>query len=303
MSRPVVLLNARLLDPATGLDGQGGAADRRREDRGARPRRHRGAGTRRSRVIDAMGLCLAPGLVDIASSWASLEPSTRSGSTAVRRRPPPAASPHGGPAQHRPADRRAGHGRVRGAPGTAGEAGQGLPMPRSPSSWRAMSWRRSASSRRPGRWPLPNGERALANARVMRRALAYATGFDALIVQHPEEPALAEHGAMNEGQLACAWAWPGSAGRRDADGGARPAPARTDRRPAAFRARLDGGCTRRDPRRQGARPAGHLRHGPLPGAQRARGRRLPDLRQGLAAAALGGRPARRGRGAARRPSM
>ena len=47
-----------------------------------------------------------------------------------------------------------------------------------------------------------DGERALANARVMRRALAYATGFDALIVQHPEEPALAEHGVMNEGQLA-----------------------------------------------------------------------------------------------------
>ena len=47
-----------------------------------------------------------------------------------------------------------------------------------------------------------DGERALANARVMRRALAYAAGFGALIVQHPEEPALAEHGVMNEGQLA-----------------------------------------------------------------------------------------------------
>jgi dihydroorotase len=47
-----------------------------------------------------------------------------------------------------------------------------------------------------------DGERALANARVMRRALAYATGFDALIVQHPEEPTLAEHGVMNEGPLA-----------------------------------------------------------------------------------------------------
>ena len=47
-----------------------------------------------------------------------------------------------------------------------------------------------------------DGERALADARVMRRALSYAAGFDALIVQHPEEPALAEHGVMNEGALA-----------------------------------------------------------------------------------------------------
>jgi dihydroorotase len=47
-----------------------------------------------------------------------------------------------------------------------------------------------------------DGERALANARIMRRALSYATCFDALVVQHPEEPALAEHGVMNEGALA-----------------------------------------------------------------------------------------------------
>jgi dihydroorotase len=47
-----------------------------------------------------------------------------------------------------------------------------------------------------------DGERALADARVMRRALSYAANFDALIVQHPEEPALALNGVMNEGALA-----------------------------------------------------------------------------------------------------
>ena len=47
-----------------------------------------------------------------------------------------------------------------------------------------------------------DGERAVANARVMRRALSYASSFDALIVQHPEEPELAAGGAMNEGALA-----------------------------------------------------------------------------------------------------
>jgi len=47
-----------------------------------------------------------------------------------------------------------------------------------------------------------DGERAVADALVMRRALSYARAFDTLILQHPEEPALADDGAMNEGELA-----------------------------------------------------------------------------------------------------
>ncbi len=46
-----------------------------------------------------------------------------------------------------------------------------------------------------------DGERAIANAQVMRRALSYAKTFDALIVQHPEEPELAG-GDMNAGETA-----------------------------------------------------------------------------------------------------
>ena len=142
-----------------------------------------------------------------------------------------------------------------------------------------------------------DGERALANARVMRRALSYATGFDALIVQHPEEPALAEHGVMNEGQLASRL---GLAGIPPA---AEAMMVERDLRLVEltggrlhFAHVSTAGALAGDPRRQGAGPAGDLRHGPaLSGAQRARGRGLPDLRQGLAAAARRGRPARRGR--------
>jgi dihydroorotase len=47
-----------------------------------------------------------------------------------------------------------------------------------------------------------DGLSAVADARVMRRALSYARTFGALIVQHPEEPALAAGGQMNEGELA-----------------------------------------------------------------------------------------------------
>jgi dihydroorotase len=44
--------------------------------------------------------------------------------------------------------------------------------------------------------------RAVADAQVMRRALAYAGTFDLLIVQHPEEPSLAADGDMNAGETA-----------------------------------------------------------------------------------------------------
>jgi dihydroorotase len=53
-----------------------------------------------------------------------------------------------------------------------------------------------------------DGLKAVADAQVMRRALAYATTFDALIVQHPEEPSLAG-GAMNGGELATRLGLPG----------------------------------------------------------------------------------------------
>ena len=46
-----------------------------------------------------------------------------------------------------------------------------------------------------------DGERAVADAQVMRRALSYARSFGAVIIQHPEEPALAG-GVMNEGEVA-----------------------------------------------------------------------------------------------------
>lgn len=54
-----------------------------------------------------------------------------------------------------------------------------------------------------------DGITAIADAVVMRRALSYATTFDLLIIQHPEEPRLAEGGAMNEGEIATRLGLPG----------------------------------------------------------------------------------------------
>lgn len=47
-----------------------------------------------------------------------------------------------------------------------------------------------------------DGKHAIASARLMRLALSYASGFGARIVQHPEEPSLAEGGCATSGELA-----------------------------------------------------------------------------------------------------
>lgn len=47
-----------------------------------------------------------------------------------------------------------------------------------------------------------DGEKPIASPRLMRRALSYATTFDLLVMQHAEEPSLAKGGVMNEGEVA-----------------------------------------------------------------------------------------------------
>ena len=54
-----------------------------------------------------------------------------------------------------------------------------------------------------------DGATAVADALVMRRALSYAATHGLLIAQHPEEPALARDGFMNEGELATRLGIPG----------------------------------------------------------------------------------------------
>jgi len=54
-----------------------------------------------------------------------------------------------------------------------------------------------------------DGRRAVGDGRMMRLALSYARGFGARIVQHPEDPALADGGAATEGELATRLGLPG----------------------------------------------------------------------------------------------
>ncbi|WP_246504719.1 dihydroorotase [Microvirga antarctica] len=54
-----------------------------------------------------------------------------------------------------------------------------------------------------------DGARSVTNAQVMRRALTYARDFDALIVHHVEDPDLVGQGVMNEGEFAARLGLPG----------------------------------------------------------------------------------------------
>jgi dihydroorotase len=56
--------------------------------------------------------------------------------------------------------------------------------------------------REAGALAFTDGLHAVRNAQVMRNALSYAKAFGALIIQHPEDPDLADGGHMNEGELA-----------------------------------------------------------------------------------------------------
>jgi len=54
-----------------------------------------------------------------------------------------------------------------------------------------------------------NGDKPITSSRVLRRALSYASAFDALIAHRPEDPYLAEGGVMHEGELAARLGLPG----------------------------------------------------------------------------------------------
>ena len=47
-----------------------------------------------------------------------------------------------------------------------------------------------------------DGIRAISNSKIMHKVLSYASTFNLLIIQHPEEPSLSEGGVMNAGEMA-----------------------------------------------------------------------------------------------------
>ena len=201
--RPILFAGLRLIDPASGRDGPGDllVLDGRIAEIGSRLA-DKGVPEGTERVAGA-GLCVAPGLVDLRvqlrepgeehkETIASASTAAAAGGVTSM-----AALPNTDPVIDDVAGiefiaRRAREIRkvkVYAYAGvTKGLAGKGL-----------TEMGLLAES---GAVAFTDGLNAVADARVMRRALSYARTFGALIVQHPEEPALAAGGQMNEGELA-----------------------------------------------------------------------------------------------------
>ncbi len=201
--RPLAILNARLLDPATGLDTKGGILVAEGSIVALGPQLGPTGLPEGTETIDAGGHCLAPGLVDMRVQLR--EPGEEHKETLATGAAAAAAGgvttkvclPNTDPVIDDVAGvefiaRRARETRLAkiycyGAV-TKQLAGKDL-----------VEMGLLAES---GALAFTDGLAAVADARVMRRALSYACGFGLLIIQHPEEPRLAEGGAMNAGEMA-----------------------------------------------------------------------------------------------------
>jgi dihydroorotase len=196
---------ARIVDPASGHDGPGVLVVREGLIEGIAEAVPAGA-----EVIDCAGAVLAPGLVDMRvglrepgeehkESLAGLAAAAAAGGVTTLMALPDTDPPLDEPALVQFVARRAAaFGSVTVLPcaaATRGCAGRELAE---------MGLLKEA-----GAVAFGDGRQAIADARTMRLALAYARGFGAMIVQHPEEPSLAAGGAMNEGELATRLGLPG----------------------------------------------------------------------------------------------
>jgi dihydroorotase len=205
--RDLLISDARLLDPATGLDARGAllVRDGVIADLGQGLTAPEGA-----ELIDAGGACLAPGLIDLRANLG--EPGQEHRETIASAAQAAAAGgittlcvlPDTDPALDDPAllsfmiRRGEATGSVTLLPygaATAGCVGKELAE--------------FGLLREAGAIAFTDGARAIGNARTMRIALSYARAFGAFIVQHPEEPSLASGGAATEGELATRLGLPG----------------------------------------------------------------------------------------------
>jgi dihydroorotase len=197
----LVFRHARLLDPETGLDAAGDLLIE--DDRIAAVGGDLTATALDGDIVDADGLCLTPGFVDMrvqlrepgAEHMESIETASRAaaagGITTM------VALPNTDP----PVDdvsvveflaRRAREVKLAKihtyAAATKATAGRDLTEMGLLAANGAVGF--------------TDGVKAVADALVMRRVLAYARTFDLLVLQHPEEPSLARAGEVSEGEVA-----------------------------------------------------------------------------------------------------
>lgn len=199
--RSIAFRNARLIDPANGVDATGGllVEDGKIADVGP----HLAGAGDAGEIVDCKGLVLAPGLID--GRVFTGEPGTEYRETLASASDAAAAGgvtmmvvmPNTDPVIDEPSlvdfiTRRAGAtAKVNVAPMAALTKGLG-----------GETMTEIGLLKEAGAVAFTDGDRTIANARVMRRALSYANSFGALIVGHAEDPDLSAGASATEGEFA-----------------------------------------------------------------------------------------------------
>lgn len=193
--------DARLLDPASEMDAEGGllVEDGRIADLGP----HLDAPPADAKLFDCRGLCLAPGLIDMRARLG--EPGEEHKETIDSLS---AAAAKGGvtavvglPNTDPPIDDAS---VVEFVARRAREV-RGVKIYVYGAATRGFDGKRLTEIgllREAGALAFTDGDRAIADAQMMRRVLSYASGFDALVIQHAEEPSLTSGAVATEGEIA-----------------------------------------------------------------------------------------------------
>ena len=203
MNRRTAFRNARLIDPASGLDAKGGLLVENGVIVDVGPRLFNDAEPNDPEVLDCRGLVLAPGLIDCrvftgepgGEHRESLESASMAaaagGVTSM------VVMPNTDPVIDEPSlvdfllRRAAATAKVRVLPcaaltrGLLGETMTEIGL-----------------LQEAGAIGFSDGDRSIANARVLRRALSYAATFNALVIGHAEDPEPALHPSATEGAFA-----------------------------------------------------------------------------------------------------
>jgi dihydroorotase len=203
----ILFTNARLVDPASGLDSPGSLLVSRGVivDHGGSLGVPDGA-----TQVDCGGAVLAPGLIDLRASLGepgneyretidSAAEAAAAGGITTLCALPDTDTPLDDPALLQFVWRR----------GEAGGSLSVLPYGAATKKCAGKELSEFGLLKEAGAIAFTDGTHAIGNARVMRLALSYARAFGSFVVQHPEEPDLARGGVATEGEMASRMGLPG----------------------------------------------------------------------------------------------
>ena len=193
----IAYVNARLLDPATGLDAMGGVLSEGEVITQVGEGLFADAVPDDAKVIDCQGQCLSPGLVDMRVHMSG-ENVQATGNAAVAGGVTTAIClPGTKPVIDDPTV-------VEFIARTARKAGlvKVYPYGAITKGLEGKELAEMGMLAESGAVAFTDGNHAVANARTMVQALSYAATFGLMIIEHAEEHTLSENGVMNEGETA-----------------------------------------------------------------------------------------------------